>query len=215
MIRRLLKLGGLLVVVGLVYGVVTFVQVYGASRRDGAREADAIIVFGAAQYNGKPSPVLKARLDHAADLWEQKLAPVIVVTGGRQPGDQFTEATASATYLIQTRHVPDSALLREVSGTTSWESLASAAAFLKRQGRTEVLLVSDPFHAARTTAMASELGLDAHASPTRTSPIKGARALGYIGRETVAVGIGRVVGFSRVAGIDERVDRVRTDLVTG
>src|SRR5436309_6891746 len=90
----------------LLYLGVTYVQVWYAARHDRARPAQAIVVFGTAQYNGVPSPVLAARLDHAVDLYRRKLAPVIVVTGGNQPGDRFTEASASADYLLK-RGVPD------------------------------------------------------------------------------------------------------------
>ncbi|MBV8160959.1 MAG: YdcF family protein [Acidimicrobiia bacterium] len=194
----------------LVYGAVTFVQVWLASRRDGVHKAQAIVVFGAAQYNGRPSAVLRARLDHAVDLYDRHIAPVIVVTGGRQPGDKFTEATAAADYLF-TKGVPDSDILREVSGRSSWQSLASTAAFLKVRHISDVILVSDPFHSLRIGGMAAELGLDASTSPTRTSPITGFTATEYMGRETVAVAIGRIVGFRREAGVKSVVasaDRV-------
>lgn len=194
---------GLLAAVVLYLGV-TFVQVWRAARADQARPADAIVVFGTAQYNGVPSPVLAARLDHAIELYQKDLAPVIVVTGGNQPGDQFTEATASANYLIQ-RGIPDEDVLREVSGTSSWQSLAAAANFLDDRQITDVLLVSDPFHSLRIRAMASELGLEAHASPTRTSPIRGLTEARYMARETVAVAVGRIVGFRRQASIEDVV----------
>lgn len=148
--------------------------------------------------------MLAARLDHAIDLYRRKLAPVIVVTGGNQPGDRFTEASASADYLLK-RGVPDAAVLREVSGTSSWQSLAAAANFLDERAIKEVLLVSDPFHSFRIQAMASELGLAGHASPTRSSPIRGVTEAGYMARETVAVAVGRVVGFRRQASIEEVV----------
>jgi uncharacterized SAM-binding protein YcdF (DUF218 family) len=194
---------GLLAAVVLYLGV-TFVQVWRAARNDQARPADAIVVFGTAQYNGVPSPVLAARLDHAIELYEKDLAPVIVVTGGNQPGDQFTEATASANYLIE-RGVPDEDVLREVSGTSSWQSLAAAANFLDDREITDVLLVSDPFHSLRIRAMATELGLDAHSSPTKTSPIRGMTEARYMARETVAVAVGRIVGFRRQASIEDVV----------
>ena len=190
---------GLLAALVLYLGV-TFFQVWRAARDDQARPAEAIVVFGTAQYNGVPSPVLAARLDHAIKLYERDLAPVIVVTGGNQPGDKFTEATASANYLIQ-RGVPDEDVLREVSGTTSWQSLAAAANFLDDRSIRDVLLVSDPFHSLRIRAMASELGLDGRSSPTKTSPIKGMTEARYMVRETVAVAVGRVVGFRRQASI--------------
>jgi uncharacterized SAM-binding protein YcdF (DUF218 family) len=132
------------------------------------------------------------------------LAPVIVVTGGNQPGDQFTEATASANYLIK-RGVPDDDVLREVSGTSSWQSLAAAASFLEDRSINDVLLVSDPFHSLRIRAMASELGLEGRSSPTRTSPIRGMSEARYMARETVAVAVGRVVGFRRQASIEDVV----------
>jgi uncharacterized SAM-binding protein YcdF (DUF218 family) len=196
---------GLLAAVILYVGV-TFAQVWLAARRDSARKAQAIVVFGAAQYNGRPSSVLKARLDHAVDLYHRHVAPVIVVTGGRQPGDKFTEATASADYL-HTQGVPDNDILREVSGHSSWQSLASTASFLKVRHIHDVVLVSDPFHSLRIGGMAAELGLDASTSPTRTSPITGFDVATYMGRETVAVAVGRVVGFRREAGVKNVVIR--------
>ncbi len=188
----------------VLYLGITFVQVWRAARRDGARPAQAIVVLGAAQYNGQPSSVLRARLDHAIALWRRRLAPVIVVTGGRQPGDRFTEATASANYLLA-RGVPDEAVLREVSGESSWQSLAATAAFLRQREIQRVLLVSDPFHSYRIGAIADELGLDAHTSPTRDSPISGTTETRYMLRETAAVALGRVIGFRREAGIQDVV----------
>ena len=208
MTRRLLKAGAVVVALVVLYEIVTFMQVWQAARRDEARPADAILVFGAAQYDGKPSPVLQARLDHATALYRRRLARYIVVTGGRRPGDRFTEATASARYLV--RHgVPDEDVLREVSGQNSWDSLAAAAAFLHRRGLEEVLLVSDPFHSARIAGMADELGLHAHTSPTRTSPIGGIEELRHLGRETLAVSVGRIIGYRRLMRVDRAVVRVR------
>lgn len=198
-----LAVGALVVLVA--YVGVTFAQVRAASERDEARPADAIVVFGAAQFNGRPSAVLRARLDHAADLYRRRLAPVVWVTGGRQPGDRFTEAATSASYLIE-RGIPEKRIKREVQGRSSWDSLASTAAYLKAAHAREVVLVSDPFHSYRIKAMAGELGLDGHASPTRTSPIVGGSARRHMLRETVAVAIGRVIGYRREAGV-KRVSR--------
>ncbi len=116
-----------------------------AARRDDARKADAIIVLGAAEFDGRPSAILAARLDHAIDLYRRGIAPVVVVTGGKQPGDRFTEAGVGAAYLHD-RRVPESAILRETTGRSSWESLAAAARFLKQRHLTNVVLVSDPYH---------------------------------------------------------------------
>ena len=206
MIRRIVKLGFVVGALLVVYFAVTFVQVWQASRRDEARPAEAILVFGAAQYSGQPSPVLRARLDHAVRLYRDGLAKTIVVTGGRLPTETsgYTEARASAEYLIR-RGVPDEDILREVSGRTSWQSLASATTFLKERGITKVILVSDGFHSLRIGIMADELGLTAYTSPAKGSPIAGMKKVPYAAKETVAVGIGRVFGFRRMAGIDRRV----------
>ncbi len=193
-----------LVLLGLVYGAFTFAQVWAAARRDQAQPAEAIVVLGTAQYNGRPSPVLKARLDHAVGLYRRKVAPVIVVTGGSRQGDQITEATASANYLLA-RGVPDTDVLREVSGSSSWQSLAAVSVFLEERSIDEVLLVSDPFHSYRIGAIADELGLKGRTSPTRTSPIGGLTEVQYMARETVAVAVGRIIGFRRGASIDDVV----------
>jgi uncharacterized SAM-binding protein YcdF (DUF218 family) len=193
-----------LVAAVLLYLTVTLLQVWTASHREQARPVQAIVVLGAAQYNGTPSPDLKARLDHAFDLWQRKLSDTIVVTGGKQPGDRVTEATSAANYL-EGRGVPDTAVLREVSGRDSWQSLAASALFLKERGRLTVLLVSDPFHNERISLMAGELGLRPYVSPTRTSPIKGTSRLSYFGKETVEVALGRIIGFRRLVGVSQRV----------
>jgi uncharacterized SAM-binding protein YcdF (DUF218 family) len=179
------------------YLAVTFFQVWRTARKDAARPSDAIVVLGAAQYDGRPSPVLAARLDHALELYRAGIAPIIVVTGGRQEGDRFTEATAGATYLHE-HGVPDTAILRETSGRSSWQSLAAAAHFLKARDQTRVVLVSDPYHAARIDDIAEEVGLDAVTSPTTTSPISGAAEWRRFGTETLRVGAGRLFGYRRL-----------------
>lgn len=200
----------LLVVFALlaVYLVVTFAQVWNASRQDHAQTADAIVVLGAAQYNGEPSPVLQARLDHAFDLWSQQLAPIVVVTGGNQEGDVTTEAKSGYDYL-RSLGVPDSALRLEVDGTNTWESLAAASRILRAEGLDEVLLVSDPYHSYRLVGIAHELGLEAHVSPTDTSPLSGASELKALVRETAAVSLGRIIGYRRLVHLDDEIDRVR------
>lgn len=183
--------------VALLYSVVIFVQVWRASRADSRRPGDAIVVLGAAQYDGRPSPVLAARLDHAIELWKAKIAPRIVVTGGKQPGDRFTEAAASAMYLHE-RGVPDTAILREVQGRSSWESLQAAARILRDRKLNRVTLVSDPYHDARIRDIAGDVGLDAVVSPTRTSPVRGWTEFHYLLKETARVGVGRLIGYSRL-----------------
>lgn len=208
-LRRLVRLGvrlmAMVLVIAAAYLVVTFVQVWQASGRDEARPADAIVVLGAAQYDGEPSPVLARRLDHAADLYAGGIAPVIVVTGGNQPGDRFTEATAGANYLIRLG-VPDAAIRREVQGESSWESLAAAARFLRADDTTSVVLVSDPYHAMRIDGIAHELGLDAVVSPADTGT-----SVGALLRETAAVAVGRIIGYDRLVRIDDRVEQAAPD----
>ena len=197
---------------GVVYLAVTFVQVWSASRRDDASEVrrsspvEAIVVLGAAQYNGRPSPVLRARLDHAAELYDRGLAPTIVVTGGQASYDptRNTEASASADYLALTHGVPQDNILRENDGCNTWQSLASTANVLRGGGRARarVILVSDPFHSARVAAIARELHLAAKVSPTRSSPISGGAELRHMARESAIVAAGRVVGFRRLMGIN-------------
>lgn len=199
-----LRTGLAVVVVGVTYVAATFVQVWEAARQDQARPVQAIVVLGAAQYDGVPSPALKARLDHAYDLWQRKLSDVVVVTGGKQPGDRFTEATSAADYLAG-RGVPQSAILREVSGRNSWQSLESTAAFLIARHRERVLLVSDPYHEKRISLIAGELGLTPFVSPTRTSPLGArAKAVNYV-KETGEVAVGRIIGFRRLVDLNARL----------
>jgi len=194
--RSVLIVAGVVALLAL-YVVVTFGQVWYASHQDDARRAEAIVVLGAAQFNGKPSKVLAARLDHAADLYKRGLAPLIVVTGGKQPGDNFTEAEASANYLAQ-HGVPGGAIERETTSSNSYDELAATARFLHERGINDVVLVSDPFHAYRINAIAHDVGLNAHVSPTPTSPVHGIDNAEALLRETVAVAAGRLVGFDRL-----------------
>jgi uncharacterized SAM-binding protein YcdF (DUF218 family) len=206
---------GLLVVLlaAVLYYVVTFVQVWWAARHDDTRRSDAIVVLGAAQYNGRPSAVFKARLDHAADLYEERVAPLIVVTGGKQTGDMFTEATSGANYLHE-KGIPDPAILRETTSRSSWESLSAAANVLQNRGATDVVLVSDPFHALRIRSIAKELGLDAVTSPTRSSPISGFDEWRRFMSESLGVAAGRLVGFGRLDRGTDRVGRLVPGLGT-
>jgi uncharacterized SAM-binding protein YcdF (DUF218 family) len=198
--RLLLRALLLLVVLAVGYVGVTFVQVWAASRRDGARSADAVVVLGAAQYDGRPSPVLEGRLDHALELYEDGLVEMIVVTGGKQQGDRFTEAYVGSTYL-RGKGVPDGDLRLEVQGRNTWESLAAAARILHDEGMNEAVLVTDGYHALRVDAIADELGIEASVSPSRTGG-----TLRQLVEETGAVAVGRVVGFRRLVNIDDRFD---------
>jgi len=182
------------------YVAATFVQVYRASNHDGARQADAIVVLGAAQWNGQPSPVLQERLDHALELYEAGLAPLVVLTGGKQEADVFTEATTGYNYL-RDHGVPDEALLKEVNGTSTWDSLRATRRFLEDRDADTIVLVTDDYHAYRVEQIAEEVGFDATVSPT-DSLLSGSRQLRQLARETVAVSIGRLIGYDRLFRID-------------
>ncbi len=180
------------------YFAFTFGQVVSTSRVDHAEgqnvaPAEAIVVLGAAQYDGVPSPVLQGRLDQALALYERDLAPIIVVTGGRQEGDRFTEATAGYDYL-RGHGVPDEAIRLEVQGRTTFESLRATSTFLHDEGINDVFIVSDGYHSKRALGIADEVGLQARVSPSQMSMSTGSRLRAQL-RETVAVGLGRLVGY--------------------
>ena len=149
--------------------LVALVDVVITSRRDERRPIDAIVVLGAAQYNGHPSPVLRARLDHATALYRAGLAPVIVVTGGIVEGDRMSESAAAQNYLVA-NGIPKDSVVQEAGRSTA-ASMDSVAQYLHTQRKSRVLLVSDPFHVARLHLEAWRVGLDGYTSPTRTSPI--------------------------------------------
>src|SRR5687767_2129272 len=140
------------------------------SSRDEARPAQAIVVLGAAQYAGKPSPVLRARLDHALDLWNRHLASILILTGGTGLGDTTSEAAVGRIY-ARKRGVPDSAILVENEGRTTSESMRAVAGMLEVRGLQSALLVSDPFHMLRLRILARRFGFTPYTSPTQTSPI--------------------------------------------
>lgn len=139
-------------------------------RRDDARSADAIVVLGAAQYDGRPSPVLRARLDHALSLWTRHLAPRLVLTGGMGDGDTTSEAAVGRRYAVK-HGVPDSVILMETRGRSTAESMQRVAVLMDTLPSRDVILVSDPFHMLRLAILARRFGMTPRTSPTRTSPI--------------------------------------------
>lgn len=169
------------------YGILLW-AVIAAGREDQRRSAEAIVVLGAAQYNGKPSPVLRARLDHAADLYRGGLAPRILVLGGRAEGDRESEALVGARYLVE-NGVPDSGAVAISEGRSTATSMAGLAHWGRDRGLHTVLLVSDPFHSLRLRIEARQAGLEGLTSPTRTSPIseRWIRELPYILSEALKV----------------------------
>lgn len=134
-------------------------RVWWQSRHDEVHSADVIVVLGAAQYNGEPSPVLKARLDQAAYLYDEDLSDLVIVTGGKRPGDRFTEAGVSEDYLAE-NGVPEDAILQEQKGSTTLESLEQVSDIAQEENLDSALLVSDPLHSERIKRMALDLGFE-------------------------------------------------------
>jgi len=186
--RRKLALAGSILAVIATAWILSVVAVLFYSRRDDARRADAIIVLGAAQYVGRPSPVLKARLDHAVSLYRQGLAPRMILTGGTGVGDTTSEAAVSRRYVLR-KGVPDDAIVTEDEGRTTRQSVAAVAAWMHAHEDTTALFVSDPFHMLRLSVLARRHGLVPLSSPTRTSPISGSarQEWKYVVSESVKV----------------------------
>lgn len=188
-LRRIVRLLAVMLLIVLCLAIVSMVLLIVAilhqARQDERAPADAIVVLGTAQWNGRPSPDLQARLDHAFDLYQDGYAPMIVLTGGTGKGDVFSESEVSEKYLAE-RGVPAGAM-RKVGGLSTWENLDEARSTQLRQDE-RVLLVSDPFHMFRVKRMAQDLGLVPLTSPTRTSPIRAHTLLEYkyVAREAAA-----------------------------
>ncbi len=182
------RVAALLAVSGFAAYTVAFISVLVVSQLDESRKTDAIVVLGAAQYNGRPSPVLRARLDHALDLYRQGLAPAIVVTGGVGRGDKESEAMVSYRYLVA-RRIPDSVVVLQPKGHSTEASMGAVASWLGSRGLRSVLLVSDPFHMCRLKLEARRMGVEAYTSPTDTSPISDnpVLELEYLAAEAVKV----------------------------
>jgi uncharacterized SAM-binding protein YcdF (DUF218 family) len=197
LLRWILRVVIWTIVLILVYLAVTGVQVWLTSRRYDPRSARAIVVMGAAQYDGVPSPDLAARLQEALLLWRSGNARTVMVTGGKERADHTTEAAASARYL-EAHGVPESDIM-EATGRDTWQSLDLAAPELRDHDDSSVLLVTDPFHEDRSLAIASQLGLSAYPTPTQSSPIKGWSTVPYFAKEAVGVGLGRIVGFDHLS----------------
>ena len=178
----------------------TALAIWWTARQDSAPASDAIVVLGSAQYNGVPSSIFEARLEHAIALFEDGVAPVIVTVGGKADGDQFTEAEAGRDYLAGSG-IPAEALVTVPEGGDTLESIRAVSATFTEQGWSHAVLVSDPWHAMRAERMAEDAGLEADSSPTRQGPAVQTRTtqFRYILRETAAYLLYRVTGES-VAG---------------
>jgi len=192
-IKLIIRIITLLICVVILYFAITFVQIWLTGHEHSTKHAQAILVFGTTEDNGTPSPELQARLDQALVMWHKDRAPWIAVTGGKRPGDIYTEAGASATYL-EAHGVPASKIL-EGSGTDTWENVKTVLPKLKAHGIKTVLTVTDPFHEDRAMAISSSQGLTPYPSPVRNSPTVKHSLWKYYLKETFEVGIGRIIGF--------------------
>jgi uncharacterized SAM-binding protein YcdF (DUF218 family) len=178
----------------------TALGIWWTARQDSRPQSDAIVVLGSAQYNGVPSSIFEARLEHALRLYDAGVAPVVVTVGGKKAGDQFTEAEAGRDYLAGAG-VPADALLAVPEGVDTLESMRVVGAAFRERGWSSAVLVTDPWHAMRAERMAEDSGLEAASSPTRQGPAVQTRTtqFRYILRETAAYLLYRATGES-VAG---------------
>jgi uncharacterized SAM-binding protein YcdF (DUF218 family) len=196
--RLVFKIVGAVLALCLLYISVTFVQVWLTSRQDDPHHADAILVFGTAANYTTPGVDLAARLARSLALYNDHLAPIIAVTGGKRPGDLYTEAQISAKWL-EMNGVPSSAIILG-NGSDTWNNVASVAAQLKDRGVVTVLDVTDPFHEDRAMAITSSFGFAPSPTPSLRSPIGGFSLFLYFVKEAVEVSFGRVVGYQALQG---------------
>jgi uncharacterized SAM-binding protein YcdF (DUF218 family) len=191
---------GAAVLAALLLVASTALAIWWNARGDSRPDSDAIVVLGSAQYNGVPSSIFEARLEHAVDLYEEGVAPVIVTVGGKATGDEFSEAEAGREYLAHAG-VPEDALLAVQQGGDTLESMRAVAGEFESRGWSTAVLVTDPWHAMRAERMAEDAGMDVTSSPTRQGPAVQTRTtqFRYILRETAAYLLYRVTGES-VAG---------------
>jgi uncharacterized SAM-binding protein YcdF (DUF218 family) len=188
---------GLFLVALVLYFAVTFVQIWWRGHEHTTKDAQAILVFGTTEDNGTPSPELQARLDQALDLFRHHRAPWMIVTGGKRPGDVFTEAGVSATYL-EHHGVPADDIIKG-GGSDTWQNVESVMEKLRRHHITTVITVTDPFHEYRAMAIAAAQGLVPYPSPVRNSPTIKHQLWRYYLKETLEVGVGRVIGYGRLS----------------
>lgn len=184
----------LVAIAAVVYFAITLVQVWRAGSNDQSRPVDAIVVMGVAQYDGRPSPQLQARLDHVITLWRNGIADIVVTTGGNQPGDRFTEAEASANYLLDAG-VPESAILQENVGATTFESIEAVSSLLNERSMDRIVIVTDAYHSSRARMIAQDFGLETYVSATPTSVVAGGENLRLHLKEAAGIALAQFIGF--------------------
>lgn len=187
LVRLAVKILAAVVGLALILVLVTATRVWWFARQDDRRVSDAIVVLGAAQFDGRPSSVFTARLVHARDLWKDDVAPRVITVGGNRAGDRFTEATAGRRWLTQ-HGVPAGRIVAVGTGIDTLTSVEAVDAAMQQRGWSTAVVVTDPWHALRTRSMASDQGIDVAMSPTRQGPAVRQRSteFRYIARETLA-----------------------------
>lgn len=168
--KKLAKIIAIAVTVLLLFAVWIFFNIVLTGAEDSAQKADAIAVLGAAQYAGKPSPVLEARLNHAYELYKQNLASLIITTGGVYPGENFSEGEVGKKYL-ELKGVPKEKIIAEAQSLTTRQNLTRVKEIADEKALNKIIFVSDPFHMYRIKQIAEDLELTPFLSPTRESPI--------------------------------------------
>lgn len=196
-LRLAIRIVSAILTIVILYFAVTFVQIWLTGRIHSVSHAQAILVFGTTENNGKPSQELTDRLNEALSVYRAGRAPWIAVTGGNRPGDKYTEAGVSATYL-EAHGVPKDRVIVG-GGNDTWQNVESVARQLKSHLLYDLITVTDPFHEYRAMANASSQGFYPVPSPVENSPtVKHSLWLFYL-KETLAVGVGRLIGYGRLS----------------
>jgi uncharacterized SAM-binding protein YcdF (DUF218 family) len=205
-IKFVLRIVTAIISLVVLYFAVTFVQIWMTGHEHSSAKAQAILVFGTTEDNGTPSPELRTRLDQALLLYREGRAPWVAVTGGNRPGDVYTEAGVSATYLAQ-HGVPRSRILQG-AGVDTWQNVSTVLPALRARGIVTVITVTDPFHEYRAMAISSSQGLKPVPSPVPNSPTIKHSLWRYYLKETMEVGVGRVVGYGRLSSWTTTVTKI-------
>jgi uncharacterized SAM-binding protein YcdF (DUF218 family) len=196
--RSALVIAIAVVIAMISYVAITFGTIWFAGNYDNGKSADAIVVMGAAQYDGQPSPLLEARLSIALNLWQDKRAPIIALTGGKRDGDRFTEAEAGRSWLIDAG-VPSDAILMETIGQSTWQSVEALQPVLTQNAIARVLVVSSDWHVGRSAASFEDVGISVVGSASPKS--RDGWDFYEWGRETIGVSVGRIIGFRQLFSI--------------
>jgi uncharacterized SAM-binding protein YcdF (DUF218 family) len=200
-IRSAFRIGTAAVIAVVGYVAIVACSLVWSGSHDSGKTADAIVVMGAAQYDGVPSPLLESRLAHALKLFQDKRAPLIAVTGGKQEADRFTEAATSRRWLTD-RGVPTSAIVAEETGRSTWESLENLQPVLAASNVRTTIAASSNWHVERVRLTLEELGFRASGSPAGSS--NWPREIvthGKTIKEVVGVAFGRIISFERLFSI--------------